>query len=70
MRTAAKTATYSVMHFAVAFTVAFSLTGSWKAAAAIGLIEPLIQTAAYLVHEKAWSCVPFRSYPQRAPDPA
>lgn len=70
MRTAAKTATYSVMHFAVAFTVAFSLTRSWKAAAAIGLIEPLIQTLAYLIHEKAWSRVPSQGFPQTSLDPA
>lgn len=50
-----KTVTYSLMHLAVAMTVAFLLTGSWHAALAIGLIEPLVQTAAYTMHERAWA---------------
>jgi uncharacterized membrane protein len=58
MRAFAKTATYAVMHFAVAFTVAYLLTGSWAAAAAIGLVEPFVQTFAYSLHERAWAKVP------------
>ena len=53
-RPALKTLTYSVMHFAVAITVAFALTRSWQAALAIGMIEPLAQTVAYTVHERVW----------------
>lgn len=53
-RRALKTLTYSVMHFAVAITVAFALTRSWQAALAIGMIEPLVQTVAYTVHERVW----------------
>ncbi|GGY49177.1 DUF2061 domain-containing protein [Parvularcula lutaonensis] len=58
MRTAAKTTTYAVVHFAVAFTVAYALTGSWTAAAAIGLVEPFIQTGAYALHERIWEGSP------------
>ena len=54
-RPALKTLTYSVMHFTVAITVAFALTGSWQAALAIGMIEPLVQTLAYALHERAWA---------------
>lgn len=50
-----KTMTYSLMHLCVAMTVAFILTGSWHAALAIGLIEPLVQTGAYTLHERAWA---------------
>ncbi|MEZ5986266.1 MAG: DUF2061 domain-containing protein [Hyphomonas sp.] len=50
-----KTVTYSLMHLSVAMTVAFVLTGSWHAALAIGLIEPVIQTVAYTLHERAWA---------------
>lgn len=53
-RSALKTLTYSVMHFTVAITVAFALTRSWQAALAIGMIEPLAQTLAYTLHERAW----------------
>ena len=55
MRTVKKTATYSVMHMVVAMGVAFALTGSWVVALGIGLIEPIVQTVAYHLHEKAWS---------------
>lgn len=51
----AKTFTYMVMHLVVAMGVAYALTGSWKAALAIGLIEPVVQTIAYTFHEKAWA---------------
>ena len=50
-----KTMTYSLMHLSVAMTVAFLLTGNWHAALAIGLIEPMVQTVAYTVHERAWA---------------
>jgi uncharacterized membrane protein len=50
-----KTMTYSLMHLSVAMTVAFVLTGNWHAALAIGLIEPVIQTVAYTLHERAWA---------------
>lgn len=53
-RPALKTLTYSAMHFAVAISVAFALTGSWHAALAIGMIEPLVQTVAYTLHERVW----------------
>jgi len=58
-RPALKTLTYSAMHFAVAITVAFALTGSWHAALAIGMIEPLVQTVAYTLHERVWERIGF-----------
>lgn len=51
----AKAASYSVMHCAVAVSVAFLLSGSWAVALGIGLVEPLVQTVAYTLHEKGWS---------------
>jgi len=53
-RSILKTLTYSIMHFIVAVSVAFALSGSWRVALAIGLIEPLVQTLAYAGHEKLW----------------
>lgn len=50
----AKTATFAVVHFTVAFSVAFALTGSAPIAGAIALLEPLANTIAYLLHERAW----------------
>lgn len=49
-----KTVTYSMMHMAVAITVAYILSGSWVVALSIGLIEPLVQTCFYHMHEIAW----------------
>jgi uncharacterized membrane protein len=50
-----KTATFASVHFAVAFTVAYALTGSIAVAGAIALIEPAANTVAYFLHERAWA---------------
>ncbi|WP_309646218.1 DUF2061 domain-containing protein [Phenylobacterium sp.] len=55
MKTAKKTLSYSLMHLTVAITVAYALTQDWRAALAIGLIEPLFQTVAFVVHERVWA---------------
>ncbi|MEQ9434747.1 DUF2061 domain-containing protein [Hyphomonas sp.] len=49
-----KTLSYSLMHLTVAVTVAFVLTRDWRIALGVGLIEPLVQTVAYTLHERAW----------------
>lgn len=61
MKTVKKTLTYSLMHLTVAITVAYALTRNWQAALAIGLVEPLFQTAAFALHERAWARVEARS---------
>jgi uncharacterized membrane protein len=67
MRTAKKTATYSVMHLTVAFLVAFALTRDWRAALAIGLIEPIFQTIAFALHERAWAKAEAKGQTARSP---
>jgi uncharacterized membrane protein len=47
--------TYSTMHLVVAVSVAFVLTGDWKIALGVGLIEPVVQTFAYMAHEHVWN---------------
>ncbi|WP_157314895.1 DUF2061 domain-containing protein [Chitinibacter sp. FCG-7] len=49
-----KTITFAVVHFTVAFTVAYVLTGSFGIASALALIEPMVNTVAYFFHEKVW----------------
>jgi uncharacterized membrane protein len=49
-----KTASFAVLHFGVAFTVAYALTGSVAIATGIGLIEPVANTIAFYFHERAW----------------
>jgi len=63
MRIAAKTASWSVVHMTVAIAVAYALTRNWQAALAVGLIEPVFQTIAFALHERAWTR---RAQPVRA----
>lgn len=67
MRQLLKTATYSATHLAVAISVAYAVTGDWRIALGIGLIEPAVQTVAYLLHEKAWDRAERRQFPAQAP---
>jgi uncharacterized membrane protein len=53
--TALKPVTYSIMHLLVAISVAYALTRDWRIALGVGVIEPMVQTVAYMLHEKAWS---------------
>jgi uncharacterized membrane protein len=52
-----KTLSFAVVHFIVAFSVGFALTGSLAIGGAIALIEPALNTVAYFFHEKAWERV-------------
>ena len=52
-----KPATYSVMHLIVAVAVAYALTRDWRIALGVGIVEPLVQTVAYTLHEHVWSKV-------------
>jgi uncharacterized membrane protein len=49
-----KTLTFALVHFTVAFTVAYALSGSLVIGGAIALVEPIINTIAYFFHEKIW----------------
>lgn len=57
---AAKSITYGLMHFVVAVTVAFALTGDWRVALAIGIIEPLVQTVFFTLHDRVWTRIEAR----------
>lgn len=49
-----KTMTFACIHFIVAFSVAYLLTGSLTVGGAIALAEPLCNTVAYHLHEIGW----------------
>lgn len=49
-----KTLTYGMMHMAVAVAVAYLISGSWVVAMGIGLVEPVVQTGFYYLHEHLW----------------
>ena len=49
-----KTCSFALLHFGVAFSVAYALTGSVAIATGIGLIEPLVNTVVFFLHERVW----------------
>lgn len=53
-----KTITFAAIHFSIATTVAYILTGDLLIGSLIAMIEPSINTVAFYFHEKAWSKVP------------
>lgn len=62
---ALKTVTYGVMHFAVAVTVAYALTNNIRTALAIGMIEPLVQTVFFAIHDRIWAQIEDRRARER-----
>jgi uncharacterized membrane protein len=49
-----KTISFSLVHFSVAFTVVYMLTGDALAGGIIATIEPAINTVVFYFHEKVW----------------
>lgn len=49
-----KTISFAAVHFSVAFTVAYLISGNWMVGGIMALIEPAINTLAYLAHETVW----------------
>jgi uncharacterized membrane protein len=62
-----KTFTFALLHFGVAFSVFYLLTGSIAIATGVGLIEPLVNTVAFHFHERAWRRADARRVSGRAP---
>lgn len=52
--TIVKTMTFACVHFTVAFSIAYLLTGSIAISSALALIEPMANTVAYYFHERVW----------------
>ena len=50
-----KTMSFAVLHFTVAFSVAYVMSGSLLVGGAIALVEPAINTIAYHFHEQVWN---------------
>jgi uncharacterized membrane protein len=49
-----KTISFAAVHFTVAFSVGYLLSGSLLIGSAIALVEPAVNTVAYHFHEKIW----------------
>ncbi len=50
-----KTLSFAALHFAVAFSVTWALTGDMLVGGAVALIEPAINSVVYHWHEKYWN---------------
>ena len=50
-----KTISFAAVHFTVAFTVGYVMTGSVLVGGTIALVEPAINTIAYHFHEQVWN---------------
>ena len=51
----AKTMTFAVMHFSIAFSVAYLITGSLLVGGLVAIVEPAINTVAFYFHELVWN---------------
>jgi uncharacterized membrane protein len=50
-----KTMSFAVVHFTVAFSVGYAVTGSVLVGGTLALVEPAINTLAYHLREKVWA---------------
>lgn len=50
-----KTISFAIIHFSVAFTVGYVLTGSILFGSVMAMVEPAINTVAFHFHEKIWN---------------
>ena len=50
-----KTITFAGIHFTIAFTVAYLLTGDILIGSLVAMIEPSVNTVAFYFHERIWS---------------
>ncbi|MBB1271156.1 DUF2061 domain-containing protein [Shewanella sp. SR44-3] len=49
-----KTFTFAILHFSVAFSITYLLTGSIIIGGTVALVEPAINTVVFYFHEKVW----------------
>jgi len=56
----AKTISFAAIHFSVAFTVGYLMTGSVWVGGALALVEPACNTVAFHFHEKVWKRIEAR----------
>ena len=49
-----KTLSFAAVHFSIAFSVVYLLTGDVLAGGVVALIEPMCNTIAFHFHEKLW----------------
>lgn len=50
-----KTISFAIVHFTVAFSLVYLMTGSFTTGGLVAVIEPCVNTLAFHVHEQFWS---------------
>ena len=55
-----KTLTFAALHFTVAFSVGWLLTGSWLIGGVLAVVEPACNTLVFYFHEKVWKRIETR----------
>lgn len=50
-----KTLSFGVMHIGIAFAVVWLMTGDMLIGGAVALVEPVVNTFAYHIHERLWA---------------
>ena len=50
-----KTLSFAAVHFTVAFSIGWLMTGSVLVGGALAVVEPACNTVAYHLHERAWA---------------
>lgn len=60
-----KTLTFTLMHFAIAFSVTYALTGSLSVSGLVATIEPLCNSVGFYFHEKVWQRIDQRPTAER-----
>lgn len=55
-----KTLSFATLHFLVAFSVGWLMTGSWLVGGALALVEPACNTVVFHFHEKVWKRIETR----------
>ncbi len=50
-----KTLSFAAIHFTVAFSLVYLMTGSLMTGGLVALVEPCVNTLAFHLHEKLWT---------------
>lgn len=65
-----KTFSFAIVHFTVAFSLAYLLTGSLLVGGVLALVEPALNTVAYHFHERVWKRIESGRAARGTPSPA
>ncbi|MBB1323568.1 MULTISPECIES: DUF2061 domain-containing protein [Shewanella] len=59
-----KTFSFAILHFGVAFTITYLLTGSIIIGGTIALLEPAVNTVVFYFHDKVWKKIELKKVQQ------